>query len=85
MVPLSEQHALSVGIFTYREGVHFGLYVDPEALPDAGELPTALRESVRALKRATLPASRVARTVDMRSRTAISADPPRSSKPHVGA
>jgi len=60
VVPLSDQHALSVGIFTYRGGVHFGLYVDPEALPEASRLPAALSESVWALSRATLPASRVA-------------------------
>ncbi len=77
VVPLSDQHALSVGIFTYREGVHLGLYVDPEALPEATALPMVLRESARALNRATLSAARVShdagvphRRVARRSRSA---------------
>ena len=39
VVPLAEDHALSIGIFSYRDHLHFGLYADPEALPDVGALP----------------------------------------------
>ena len=41
-IPLSEGHALSVGVFTLRDRVCFGAYADPEALPQVGELPAAL-------------------------------------------
>jgi hypothetical protein len=51
VVPLSERHALSIGIFSYREHLHFGIYADPMVLHDAAELPTALGMSFRALER----------------------------------
>jgi WS/DGAT/MGAT family acyltransferase len=51
VVPLSEGHALSVGLFTYRDGVHLGLYADPDALPGVGALPEALDRSLRGLCR----------------------------------
>ena len=35
VVPVAEGHALSIGMFSYRDHMHFGLYSDPEALPDA--------------------------------------------------
>jgi diacylglycerol O-acyltransferase / wax synthase len=41
-IPLSEGHALSIGVFTLRDRVCFGAYADPEALPQARELPAAL-------------------------------------------
>jgi len=41
-IPLSEGHALSVGVFTLRDRVCFGAYADPAALPQVGELPAAL-------------------------------------------
>jgi diacylglycerol O-acyltransferase / wax synthase len=41
-IPLSEGHALSIGVFTLRDSVCFGAYADPEALPQASELPAAL-------------------------------------------
>jgi hypothetical protein len=41
-IPLSEGHALSIGVFTLRERVCFGAYADPEALPQVRELPAAL-------------------------------------------
>jgi WS/DGAT/MGAT family acyltransferase len=51
VVPLSERHALSIGIFSYREHLHFGIYADPEVLHDAAELPAALGMAFRALER----------------------------------
>ena len=41
-IPLSEGHALSIGVFTLRDRVCFGAYADPEALPQASELPAAI-------------------------------------------
>jgi diacylglycerol O-acyltransferase len=49
VVPIAERHALSVGIFSYRDRAHFGLYADPDALPEVDELPAALSESLAAL------------------------------------
>jgi diacylglycerol O-acyltransferase len=42
VVPLSEDHALSVGVFGYLDHAHFGFYADPRALPDVGDLPDAI-------------------------------------------
>ena len=39
VVPLAEGHTLSIGMFSYRDWMHFGLYADPEALPEVRRLP----------------------------------------------
>ncbi len=52
VVPIAAGHALSIGIFTYRSQVTFGLYADPQAFPQVRTLPAALDESLRQLKRA---------------------------------
>jgi diacylglycerol O-acyltransferase len=55
VVPLSEDHALSVGMFSYRDSIFFGCYAHPAAFPEAtDELPAALDDQFRALAR--LPA-----------------------------
>ncbi|MEA2496697.1 MAG: diacylglycerol O-acyltransferase / wax synthase [Thermoleophilaceae bacterium] len=51
VVPLSEKHALSIGIFSYGAHLHFGIYADPTALPDAPLLGNAIASSFRALER----------------------------------
>ena len=51
VVPLAEDHALSVGIFGYCDHLHFGLYADPEVLPDVAAIPAALDAAVQALRR----------------------------------
>jgi diacylglycerol O-acyltransferase len=52
VVPLSEDHALSVGMFSYRDAIFFGCYAHPGAFPDASdELPEALDKQFRALSR----------------------------------
>jgi len=38
VVPLAERHALSIGITNVRDLACFGIYVDPQALPDAHQL-----------------------------------------------
>lgn len=50
VVPLSESHALSVGILSLADRLCFGGYVDPEALPEMRELPSALSASILALR-----------------------------------
>jgi diacylglycerol O-acyltransferase len=54
VIPLADDHALAVGVFTYRDRVCFGCYADPEALPDAGGLPSALLDGLRELAAAGL-------------------------------
>ena len=49
VVPLAENHALSIGMFGYRDHMHFGLYADPDALPDVTRLPAALNAALLAL------------------------------------
>ena len=51
VVPLSEKHALSIGIFSYADQLHFGVYADPDALPEAAHLGGAIATSFRALER----------------------------------
>jgi WS/DGAT/MGAT family acyltransferase len=50
VVPIADGHTLSIGIFTHRDSAFFGVYADPEALPDARELPAALHTSLMALE-----------------------------------
>jgi WS/DGAT/MGAT family acyltransferase len=42
VIPLSDGHTLSVGIFSYADRITFGGYADPGALPQARDLPIAL-------------------------------------------
>jgi diacylglycerol O-acyltransferase / wax synthase len=51
VVPIASGHALSIGIFTYRKRVTFGLYADPHAFPDVRELPAALDTALDDLAR----------------------------------
>jgi hypothetical protein len=52
VVPIADGHALSVGVFTHGEQVYFGLYADPDALPQVRDVPAALNASLLALGRA---------------------------------
>jgi diacylglycerol O-acyltransferase / wax synthase len=38
VVPIADRHALSIGVTTVGEGACFGLYADPEALPEVDAL-----------------------------------------------
>jgi hypothetical protein len=58
VVPISDDHSLSVGIFSYGGGLFFGLYADPGALPQVVALPAALRGALSGLTRVTRPAPR---------------------------
>jgi WS/DGAT/MGAT family acyltransferase len=46
VIPLADGHALSIGIFTYRDRACFGGYADPAALPEVKSLPAALNASI---------------------------------------
>jgi WS/DGAT/MGAT family acyltransferase len=51
VVPLSDRHALSIGIFSYERHLHFGLYADPSVLPEVGELAGSISIAFRSLER----------------------------------
>ncbi len=53
VIPLPDKHALSVGIFTYRDQLTFAAYADPSVLPDVGYFPRALSNAIASL--ATMP------------------------------
>jgi WS/DGAT/MGAT family acyltransferase len=53
VVPIPEDHALSIGIFTNLDRLFFGIYADPQALPDAADLPGALSVSLLQLDQAS--------------------------------
>jgi diacylglycerol O-acyltransferase len=46
VVPLADEHAVSIGLTTVDDQAFFGVYADRESLPDADELATAIGESV---------------------------------------
>ena len=50
VVPISAQNTLSIGMLSYDEHMHFGVFADPEALPDATRLPDLLAGELRALQ-----------------------------------
>jgi WS/DGAT/MGAT family acyltransferase len=50
VIPIPDQHALSIGVLTYGDRANFAAYADPEALPSAGRLPVMLDDSVRELE-----------------------------------
>ena len=45
MIPITEGHALAIGVLTYGDAVHFACYVDPEALAAAPELAKLIEGS----------------------------------------
>jgi WS/DGAT/MGAT family acyltransferase len=55
VVPLSEDHALSIGMLSLHDALCFSVHADPDALPQARELPGALSaatlEMIRAASR----------------------------------
>lgn len=59
VVPLAEGHALSIGMFSHIESLHFGLYADPAAFPQVHDLPGTLDTSLAEL----LPSARAQRRV----------------------
>ena len=51
VVPIAEQHSLAIGMFSYRDHMFFGLYADPETLPEVHEMPALLDREITALAR----------------------------------
>lgn len=52
VIPISEGHAIAIGVLSYRDELHFAAYVDPDALPEAPELGSLFRNSVVELEHA---------------------------------
>jgi hypothetical protein len=52
VIPLSDGHALSIGILSLHDAVCFSAYADPDALPEVFKLPAALSQGVLELVRA---------------------------------
>jgi diacylglycerol O-acyltransferase len=55
VIPIAEQQALSIGILSYEEHLHFGLYSDPDALPHATRLAELIDDELVALSSAGPP------------------------------
>ena len=55
VIPIPEEHALSLGVLSYDDGLHFAAYADPVALPDAARLPVMIEESLEELAVAVRP------------------------------
>ena len=53
VIPLSEGHALSIGMLSLHDALCFSVYADPEALPTARDLPAALSASALEMVRAS--------------------------------
>ena len=53
VIPISDGHAIAIGVLTYRDALHFAAYVDPDALPHARELGPLFRHAVTELEHAT--------------------------------
>ena len=54
VVPIAQGHALAIGMVRYRQELFFGCYADPDALPDADELPALIEAEMQELGRAAI-------------------------------
>lgn len=54
-VPLARGHGLSVGVLSYRDVLHVGLYADPGVVPDIDEVARDFRCSFDALRCSVAP------------------------------
>lgn len=54
-VPLARGHGLSVGVLSYRDVLHVGLYADPGVVPDLDEVADDFSSSFDALRFAVAP------------------------------
>jgi diacylglycerol O-acyltransferase / wax synthase len=49
VIPMAEEQTLSIGMLAYNDNLHFGLYSDPDALPQAKRLAELIDGELRAL------------------------------------
>ncbi|MBW3652175.1 MAG: wax ester/triacylglycerol synthase family O-acyltransferase [Actinobacteria bacterium] len=55
VIPMADEQTLSIGMLAYDGHLHFGLYADPDALPQATRLAELIDDELRALLRARRP------------------------------
>jgi diacylglycerol O-acyltransferase / wax synthase len=55
VIPMAEEQMLSIGMLAYNGHLQFGLYSDPDALPQATRLAELIDDELRALLRARRP------------------------------
>jgi diacylglycerol O-acyltransferase / wax synthase len=51
VVPITQGHALAIGMVRYRQELFFGCYADPDALPQVHRLPTLIEAELQELGR----------------------------------
>ncbi len=51
VIPIAEGQTLSIGMLPYEGHLYFGLYADPDGLPEATRLAELIDEELRALRR----------------------------------
>ncbi len=50
VIPIAEEQTLSIGMLPYEGHLYFGLYADPDGLPEATRLAELIDEELRALR-----------------------------------
>lgn len=55
VIPMADEQTLSIGMLAYDGHLHFGLYSDPDALPQATRLAELIDDELRALLRSRRP------------------------------
>jgi WS/DGAT/MGAT family acyltransferase len=68
VIPVSDGHALSIGVLSYHGTLHFSAYADPVTLPEARELPALLSAARHELLEACEPQRRHERASAAESR-----------------
>ena len=82
VIPNSDGHAIAIGVLTYRDALHFAAYVDPEALPDSGELGGLFKTAVSELEHAVGRGRRRSRGAESHHGRPVAASG--SSRPQTG-
>jgi len=59
VIPISDGHALSIGVVSYDDGLHFGIYADPTALPEAEQLEGLIPAELDRVEAARVPPRRL--------------------------
>jgi diacylglycerol O-acyltransferase / wax synthase len=76
VVPLADNHAVSVGMVTVHDQACFGVYADRETMPDAGMLAQDIDDAIGELLAGTEQAMESAGSLLLRARAAaVSTDP----------
>ena len=53
VIPLADEHLLSIGVLSYRERLHFAIYADPNAIPEVEDLGSLISTATGELERAS--------------------------------